>query len=272
VNRSVVVAAGLLLAVIVFVFFVEVLLPIDPLGQDSSRRLLPPGTEHLFGTDGFGRDQLARVLDGAKNSIITALIALAIAAPIGIAAGAISAYLPGIVDALVQRAVDLVLGIPFLLLCIVFVIALEPSVTSVGLALAVALAPQIARVSRAAILPITQEPFVIAARLSGARTKSILLRHLLPNAIDPIIAHVTGLFGTSIAAEASLSFLGLGIPAPYPSLGRMLKEGAGLMLEAAPWLVIFPGLAIALLVFTAAFVGDTLTSKRPWSAAGDPGV
>lgn len=258
---------ALLILFILFLSFIAMssfITPHDPLEQNVDRRLEAPSGTHWMGTDGFGRDQLSRTLIGARNSLATAFIAIALATSLGISIGAISVQRGGIFDLIVQRFIDVTLGIPFLILCIVLIISMESSIGSVGLALGIAFTPQIARFTRASLLAIVHLPYVEAAKLCGSKGPRLFFRHLLPNASGTIVAYVSTLFGVSILAEAGLSFLGLGVPPPYPSLGRMLREGAGLYLEAAPWLTIFPGLVIVLIVFSVMLTADIQTNhKKP---------
>ena len=230
----------------------------DPLAQDVDQRLRPPGADHYFGTDGFGRDVFSRVIRGARVSLLVGFISVSMAAAAGICIGTISAYWGGKLDLLIQRVVDVFLSFPFLVLALIVVVALGSSSTSVAIAIALALAPQVARLSRASALPIKEEPYVEAARVIGARAFKIIRRHILPNSFPPVLAQVTGYFGAAVAAETALSFLGLGVPPPYPSWGRMLQEGAHQYFEAAPWVTVFPGLALSLTVLASALLGDSV--------------
>ena len=238
----------------------------DPLEQNVAERLLGPRRGHLFGTDGFGRDVFSRTLHGARASLIVSLAAIVASGAAGILFGGTAAYLGGRVDLIGQRFIDVLLGIPFLVLLLVWVIALGPSIVSLSIGLAVGLVPRATRLVRASVLSLTSEPFVEAARINNASVIAILGRHLLPNALPTIAAHLAALFGISILAESSLSFLGLGVPAPFPSLGGMLRDGARLFLEKAPWLTLFPGLAIALLVLAFTILGDAAESSSKSSS------
>ncbi len=230
----------------------------DPLGQNVAERLSPPGADHYFGTDGFGRDIFSRVVYGARASLFVGFLSVSVAAVAGMGVGIVSAYSGGIVDLLVQRVVDVLLGFPFLVLAVIMVVALGSSPGSVAIAIALALAPQVARLSRASALSIKEEPYVEAARVIGAQAVKIMWRHVLPNSLPPVLAQVTGYLGAAVVAESTLSFLGLGVPPPYPSWGRMLQEGARHYFEAAPWATIFPGLALSLTVLASALLGDAV--------------
>lgn len=230
----------------------------DPLAQNVAERLKPPGPGHCFGTDGFGRDVFSRVVHGARASLYVGFLAVGMAAPIGISAGINSAYRGGKFDLIFQRAIDMLLGFPFLVLALILIVALKTSSTSIAIAIALALAPQIARVSRANALSVKGETYIMAAKVSGISSRRIIWRHLLPNSFSPILAQVTGYFGTAVAAETTLSFLGLGVPPPFPSWGGMLQEGVRQYFEAAPWVTIFPGLALSLTVLSFALLGDAV--------------
>ena len=227
----------------------------DPLAQDLAQRLEPPGQDNYFGTDGFGRDIFSRVVHGARVSLYVGLLAVGMASVAGVSVGTVSAYWGGKSDLLVQRVIDVLLGFPFLVLALIMVVALGTSPTSVAFAIALALAPQVARLSRASALSIRGESYVEAARAIGAGSHRIIWRHLLPNSFPPVLAQVTGYFGAAVVAETALSFLGLGVPPPFPSWGRMLQEGVRQYFEAAPWATVFPGLALSLTVLSAALIG-----------------
>ena len=235
-------------------------LSLDPFAQNTYARLRPPGRDGILGTDGFGRDQLSRILVGVRNTLATGLIAVALSAIIGIAIGSVSVQAGGYTDLILQRIVDFLLGIPFLVICIVLIISMRAAIGTIGFALGIAFVPEMARFSRGAMLPILRQPFIEASMLCGASRRTVLFRHLLPNSAPPIVAQASTIFGAAIMAESALSFLGLGVPPPHPSLGGMLREGAGLYLETAPWLTTFPGIAIAAIVFSLTITADTIVS------------
>jgi peptide/nickel transport system permease protein len=254
-------SARLVPAVLLAVVFAAALLaPVisqyDPLDQDVERRLLPPSREHPFGTDGFGRDVLARVLHGGRVSVYVGITSVGLACAIGVAFGIGSAYGGGVIDLLSGRLTDVFLGFPNLVLALVIVVALGSSPTTVGLAIAAVLTPRVIRIARAGALAAMQEPYIDAARTIGAGGLRIVVRHLLPNSIRPVLDQVTGYFSTAIGTEAILSYLGLGVPPPYPSWGRMIQEGARLYFETAPWLVVFPGAALVITVVSFAIFAD----------------
>jgi len=232
--------------------------PQHPNAQDIPNRLLPPGADHWFGTDRFGRDLLTRVLYGARPSLLVGAASVLLGTVAGVLLGTWAGYRGGILDRLLQRLADVVLAFPVLVLALVTVTALRPSVVTLTAVLAVALTAQMARLCRTQALIVRQEAYVAAARSLGAHPARIVLRHILPNSFTAALVHATGFFETAIVTEVSLSFLGLGLPPPDPSWGRMLAEASHGFLEAAPWLAVFPVLAVALTVFSFTFLGDAL--------------
>ena len=254
-------AAGILVLLVSTALLAGVLAPFDPLAQDAELRLIAPSSEHLFGTDTFGRDVFSRVLYGARTSLFVGFLSVGMASFLGVLSGVASAYRGGWVDLLFQRLNDIFLGFPALVLAIVVIVAFQTSTVSVTLAIALTLTPQVARVARASALSVRKEPYILSAELDGTGPFRIIWKHILPNCYTPILAQVTGYFGTAIAAETTLSFLGLGVPPPYPSWGRMLQEGVRQYFEAAPWLTIYPGLALSMAVLSFALLGDALRDR-----------
>ena len=257
-RATAIVSGAVLLCISASTVFASVLASFDPLEQNIEERIQSPGGDHPFGTDGFGRDVLSRILHGGRISLAIGLLSVMIAALIGVPVGAFSAQLGGLFDLLVQRFVDLFLGIPFLVLSLVVVVALTPSTIAVAAAMSIALTPQVIRLARGRILAISSEPYIVAARVNGASEFDVMIKHLLPNAMPSIVAQLAGYFGTAITAEAALSFLGLGVPPPGASWGRMLREGSSQYLESAPWLTILPGIALTVTVLCVALLGDAL--------------
>ena len=238
--------------------FADLATAYGPLDTDAPSALLPPSADHYFGTDRFGRDVFSRVLHGARLSLTIGLVSVAVGTVIGTVIGIVSAYFSGLTDLLAQRIVDTMMAFPSLLMALLLVAVLGPSPNSVIIGIVVAFVPQVARIARAQALVVRAEPYVMAVEAMGAGPVRVMGRHVLPNAIAPVIIHATGFMEGAVLTEATLSFLGLGTPPPDPSWGRMLKEGSEGFLEAAPWLTLFPGLALTLLVFCVALVGDAL--------------
>ena len=233
------------------------LVPFDPSAQELALRLTGPSAAHWFGLDELGRDILARVLSGARVSLVVALVVVAISATVGTAVGAVAGYCGGWIDEGIGRMMDILLAFPDLLLAIALVAALGPSLSNVVFALSAIGWVGYARVVRAQALRTRELDFVEAARALGASTSRILLRHVIPATLPAVVVQATLGMGGVILAEAALSFLGLGVQPPTPSWGAMLNDGRGHLLDA-PHLTIFPGLAIALLVLGFNFLGDGL--------------
>ncbi len=244
-----------------FVFaaiFADLICRYDPLTVDSAHALARPSWQHWMGTDSFGRDVWARIIHGARISLAVGIGSTALGGSIGVIVGLTSGYLSGWVDLLFQRVTDILQALPLLVLALVMTAALGPSLPNVIIAIAIPLVPTVARVIRANTLALRELPFIEAAKSIGMSEMRIALRHVLPNTLAPLIVLATAQLGSTILTEASLSFLGLGIPEPYPSWGRMLSELAAEYVRTAPWLVIFPGIAISLAVFGTNLFGDAL--------------
>ena len=230
----------------------------DPIIHDVPNRLQSPGREFPFGTDIFGRDQYSRIVHGARVSLYVGLISVTTSTVLGTLLGIISGYLGGRFDLFVQRLVDIVLGIPSIVLILALIMALGPSLNNVTIAIAVSFTTRTIRVARSQALTVKEDDFVLAARAIGASTPRIILRHVTVNSLTPSIVVGAGLLGSAIIVEAALSFLGLGVPPPHPSWGRMLQAGAQGYQEFAPWLTIFPGLALTIAVFGFNLFGDAI--------------
>lgn len=257
------IAAALFLAVVgVSALTAPLIAPFHPLEQEVGRRLSAPSAMHLFGTDGFGRDVFSRTLHGARVSLGVALAAVATAGVAGSALGLASGYAGGAFDLVVQRVVDVFLGFPFLVMALIVVVALSPTPFAVAAAIALALAPLVTRVARAAALSVVNEEYLTVVRSTGAGASRIIVRHLLPASAPPLGAYLATCLGTAIGAEATLSFLGLGVPPPYPSWGRMLQEGSRAYFDAAPWVTLLPGAVLCLTVICLVIVGDAIGGAR----------
>ena len=226
-------------------------------GLDMSQRLLTPSLEHIFGTDQFGRDVFARIIHGGRLSLSLSIISMSVAVAIGACIGAVAGYYGGRVDDVLMRLMDILLAIPPMLMSISIVAALGQSMINLLIALAIAYIPVFARVIRSTILSIKGQEFVEAARACGTSNARIILLHIIPNAIGPIIVEATLTMGAAILVISSLSFMGLGIEPPAPEWGTMLYEGRE-VIRSSPYLVIFPGIAIALSVMSLNLLGDGL--------------
>lgn len=227
------------------------------IAQNVSERLQGPSAEHWFGTDQFGRDVFARIVHGARISLTLSIIAMAIAVAIGAVIGAIAGYFGGLRDNILMRFMDILLAIPPMLMSISIVAALGQSMTNLLTALSIAYIPVFARVIRSSILSIKDQEFIEASRCCGSNDWHIIVKHIIPNAIGPIIVQATLAMGATILIIASLSFMGLGVKPPASEWGTMLYEGRD-FLRQAPYLVLFPGAAITLSVISLNLLGDGL--------------
>src|ERR1051326_755249 len=250
---------AVIMAVFVFAaIFAPLITAYDPLTTDSAVSLARPGAAHWLGCDFMGRDVYSRIVYGARISLAVGIGSTLLGSVLGILIGLPSGYLGGWVDLLAQRLVDILQALPLLVLALVVAASLGPSLENVIIAIAIPLIPYVARVVRSNTLVLRELPFVEAAKAVGMSELRIAIKHVLPNTLAPLIVLATAQLGSAILVEASLSFLGLGIPEPYPSWGRMLSESAAEYVRTAPWLVIFPGVAISLVVFGTNLLGDAL--------------
>jgi len=230
----------------------------DPTTTNPAVALLRPDKAHWLGTDFMGRDLWSRIVYGARISLAVGIGSMSLGCFFGVLIGLMSGYFGGWFDLLVQRVTDVMQALPLLVMALVMTAALGPSLPNTILAISIPLIPNVARVIRANTLMLREMPYVEAARAVGMNEIAIAIRHVLPNTLAPLIVLATAQLGSVILTEASLSFLGLGIPEPHPSWGRMLSESSTEYVRTAPWLVIFPGVAISLIVFGTNLMGDAL--------------
>jgi ABC-type dipeptide/oligopeptide/nickel transport system permease subunit len=251
--------AGIIILALVLI--VAVLAPAieryDPLQQNIANRLHRPDVGHFFGTDHLGRDVWARIVRGARVSLLVGLIAVGIGIGLGTPIGAISGYYRGKVDEVIMRIMDSLLAFPPILMALVVITILGPSLFNTMIAIGVVYIPRFARVIRGSVLSERQKEYVEAAKMVGESNLSILFRQILPNCLSPLIVQATVFIAYAILTEAALSFLGLGIQPPNPSWGSMLNE-AKVFIESDPHLAIFPGLAISITVLGFNLFGDGL--------------
>jgi peptide/nickel transport system permease protein len=251
--------SGLILtvAIVIVALAAPLLSPYDPNLQDTARRLEPPSKQHLLGLDDLGRDVLSRIVWGARISLIVGFSVVILASLVGVTLGAISGYFGGVIDTLIMRLTDILLAFPGILLAIALVAVLGPKLPNVILALATIGWVSYARLVRGQVLKVREMEYVTAAKALGAKSPRVIIRHVLPNVINPVIVMATlGLAG-AILSEAALSFLGLGVQPPTPSWGAMLTAGRR-YLGLANHLAIFPGAAIMAAVMGFNFLGDGL--------------
>jgi peptide/nickel transport system permease protein len=250
------VGAVIVLVTILMAVFAPIISPYAPSSQGGGR-LVEPGPEHLMGTDELGRDVFSRVVFGARASLQVGAVSVVLALVVGVTVGVLAGFYRGWIDDWLMRLIDIVFAFPGLVLAIVIAGLLGPSRTNAMIAIGIVYAPAFARVVRGSTLSVLGLPYVEAARVVGASDSRIMLRHLIPNILAPIIVLTTVYLSTAILSEASLSFLGLGTQPPEPSWGGMLNAARRFM-ELAPWLAIFPGVAIMVVVLGFNFLGDGL--------------
>lgn len=258
-NKLAMVGLCLLIAMILIAVFAGFIADYDTMAIDQNQaiRLQGPSREHILGTDQFGRDVFARIIHGSRISLSMSVIAMTLAVAIGALIGSVAGYYGGKVDNVLMRLMDILLAIPPMLMSISIVAALGQSMVNLLIALAIAYIPVFARVIRSSILSIKDQEFIEAARSCGSSNARIIFKHIIPNAIGPIIVQATLAMGATILIIASLSFMGLGVKPPEPEWGTMLYEGRD-FLKQAPYLVLFPGGAITLAVISLNLLGDGL--------------
>jgi len=254
---------GAIGAVIMIVFigsavFADFITRWSPLTTNPALSLAAPSAAHWFGSDFMGRDVFSRIVYGARISLAVGLGSTGLGCLLGVILGLLSGYVGGWLDLAVQRIIDMLQALPLLVLALVMAAALGPSLQNTILSISIPLVPYVARVIRSNTLALRELSFVEAARAIGMSEFRIAVRHILPNTIAPLIVLGTAQLGSAILTEASLSFLGLGVPEPFPSWGRMLSASAAEYVRTAPWLVIFPGIAISVVVFGTNLLGDAL--------------
>jgi len=233
------------------------LAPQDPNATDALGRLAAPSLAHWMGTDELGRDVFSRLIYGARTSALVGIVATLVGTSVGALIGMVSGYLGGRMDMYVQRIMDMIMAFPALILAIAIMAVLGSSIPNVVIAIAFPSIPRSNRVVRSVVMSVKQFQFVEAAKAVGARPTRIIFRHVMPNTLASYLILVTSGLGGAILIEASLSFLGLGVPPPHPSWGRSLYQAMPFMYQI-PWLGIFPGLAISIIVFGVNMLGDAL--------------
>jgi peptide/nickel transport system permease protein len=256
-NNKLAVFGGIFVSIlIIMAVFAPLIAPFDPTKQNYAQALQPPSADHWFGTDTLGRDLLSRIIFGAQVSLKAGLISVGIALLIGIPLGVLSGYFRGFWDEfIIMRLTDAMLAFPSLVLALTIAAVLGPSLSHAMIAIGLVFTPYFIRLARGEVLSQREREYVIAARASGLRNFSIMLRHIFPNILGPLIVQATLNVAAAIIAEASLSYLGLGTQPPTPSWGAMLAEGQG-YISQAPWISIFPGLFIFLAVISINVFGD----------------
>jgi peptide/nickel transport system permease protein len=257
-HPRVILAGSLVLLLFLIALLAPFISPHDPIAVNADNAYLPPlSPSHLLGTDELGRDLFSRVLWGARVSLPVAFVAVAVGLVAGGVIGLISGYFGGVIDLLLMRLVDALLAFPALILAIAIVAALGPDLRNAMIAIGIVAIPVYARLVRALVLQLKQVEFIAATRSLGATPLRLIVRHMIPNLLNPIIVQVSLSAGFAILAEATLSFLGLGAQVPTPDWGQMINSGAT-FLANDPWLAIVPGAAISVTVFSFNLLGDSL--------------
>jgi peptide/nickel transport system permease protein len=252
------IGGAIILLMVITALFADVIAPYDPYEINQRLQFKAPSLQHWLGTDEFGRDMLTRLIYGARIALFIGLTAAFFGSTAGAILGVISAYLGGKVDLIMQRIMDVLLAFPLLILALAIVSVLGRSIPNVVLAIAIPIIPRTTRIVRSSALSIKENMYVEAARAVGTPHWRVMARHILPNVMAPYLIMLTAQLGNAILVEASLSFLGLGTAEPTPSWGLMLSGSAAAYAEKAPWVAIFPGLAISLAVFGFNLFGDSL--------------
>jgi len=252
------IGALIILGMLGLAAFAELLAPYDPYHGDYGSQFARPSAEHWLGTDEFGRDVLSRIMFGARIALFVGFTASFSGCTIGALLGVVSAYWGGRVDLLLERLMDILLAFPQLILALAIASILGPAVQNVVIAISIPVIPRVARVVRAAAMSVKENVYVEAVQALGASRRRVILQHIIPNVMAPYIIMVTAQLGAAILAEAALSYLGLGAAEPTPSWGLMLSGSAPSYAEKAPWIALFPGMAISLGVFGFNLFGDSL--------------
>lgn len=252
------VLVGLVVVSAVLSFF---WLPVDPNTMDFTAQLSGPSAAHLLGTDQLGRDLLSRVLVGSRGALFVGFVAVGIALTLGCLVGALAGFIGGVFDDVLMRLIDVLYAFPPILLALLFAAIYSPGTFTAMSAIGLATAPVFARLLRASVMELKNRDFVEAGRALGSTQGRLLRRHILPNALSPIIVQASLSLAVAVLAEAALSFLGLGTPPRTPSWGNMLREAQG-FLQLSPYPVLVPGLAIVLTVLGWSLLGDGLRDLR----------
>jgi ABC-type dipeptide/oligopeptide/nickel transport system permease subunit len=259
-NKLAIIGSAIILALALIAILAPQIAPYSPDKQNLQLSRSAPSLKHWFGTDVLGRDYFSRVVYGSRISIYIGVVVLLISLSLGISLGAISGYLGGWIDALIMRVADVLFAYPFIVGAIVVITVLSgrvPRLTALMIAIGLFTWPTVARIFRSSILQVKNSEYVVAARALGAGQFRVLTRHVIPNALAPVVVYGTILIGGVILTEAALSYLGIGAPVGTPSWGLMISEGKS-YLTTEPWLVFFPGLAIVFAVLGFIFLGDGL--------------
>ena len=246
--------------VLISSLFAPQLAPYDPSAMNVVNRFALPSLEHPFGTDDFGRDIFSRILFGGRTILTTGVVSVTVALLVGGSIGVLAGYAQGWLDDSLMRLMDVVLSFPSILLAILIVAALGPGMSNALIAITVSMIPLFARLSRSLVVSVAQEEYVAAVKALGARHIGIVLRHIIPNILPPLIVQASALLAVAISTSTALNFLGLGVEPPTPDWGLMVSSGQRLIFDA-PHVPFFPGVVITLTVLAVNFVGDSLRDR-----------
>ena len=255
------VGGGVVLLLVLNALLAPTIAPYNPLATNYVKMLQPPDFKYWLGTDAFGRDILSRIIYGSRTALLVGLFTSFFGATLGAILGVACAYFGGRTDLTIQRFVEIFLSFPLIIMALTVVTILGGGIVNVIIAITIPMIPRVTQVIRARALSIREMPYIDAARVSGFKDSRIIFRHIMPNVASPYLIMLTSFLGEAILVEASLSFLGLGVAEPTPSWGLMLRGAATEFVERAPWMPIFPGLAISLVVFGFNVFGDSLRDE-----------
>ena len=256
-NKLAVTGGVILILFILMAVLAPVIAPYDPYYMDASATLAPPSAEHLLGTDNMGRDILSRIFYGAQISLKVSIVSVSIATAAGVILGVVAGYFGKFTDGIISRILEIMFAVPEVLLALLIMSILGPSLNNIMIAIGIVYTPIFARITRGAVLSVKDSLYVEAARSIGVKDSIIIVRHILPNILSPILVQITLSLAFAILSEASLSFLGIGVEPDIPSWGIMLNNGKA-WIEIAWWVGVFPGIAIALAVLGFNILGDGL--------------
>ncbi len=256
-NKLAMVGLGIVIILILIAIFAGFIAPYDPIMRIKEDSSLSPSREHFFGTDLLGRDIFSRVIYGSRISIAVGVVAVGISVAIGLFLGALSGYFGSVSDAIIMRIADIFFAFPYILGAIAIMTVLGPGIVNIFIAIGILGWASFARIFRSSVLSIKNKEYIEAARALGASNYRIITKHIFPNAMAPIIVYATMNVGTAIIVEAALSFLGLGVQPPTPAWGKMLSESLD-YIDIAPWMMLFPGMAIVITVLGFVLLGDGL--------------
>jgi len=256
-NKAAVISLFIIIVIIMVAILAPIIAPYPYDLQDYKKSYAPPSREHLLGTDRVGRDYLSRIIYGARQSLMLGVVATAIASVIGIFIGSIAGYFGGWADILIMRAIDIYQSIPMFLMCVTLAAVLGPSLRNAVIAIGIAMIPGPARLIRASILTVREQEYVEAAKLINANSSRIIRKHIIPNAIAPMIVSITMSIGMNILAGAGLSFIGLGAQPPIPEWGALVSDARSIMRDHGA-LAMYPGVCIMLTVLAFNLLGDGL--------------